>query len=131
MNNYCKTMCFDCTKKFTNEKSLEVGHNSKKEILRLNVMINKHCLKDLKKNIGEDLDIVPGLDYSESQHVICYDCYKKNKDAKIKRINEVEYKVITCNICSFKHYFYLFIIIFIIIILFYIRYINIISLKSE
>ena len=105
MNNYCKTMCLDCTKKFTNEKSLEVGHNSKKEILRLNVMINKHCLKDLKRNIGEDLDIVPGLDYSESQHVICYDCYKKNKDAKIKRINEVEYKVITCNICSFKHYF--------------------------
>ena len=105
MNNYCKTMCFDCNKKFTNEKSLEVGHNSKKEMLRLNVMINKHCLKDLKRNMGEDLEIVPGLDYSESQHVVCYDCYKKNKDAKIKRINDVEYKVLTCNICSVRHYF--------------------------
>ena len=105
MNNYCKTMCFDCTKKFTNEKSLEVGHNSKKEMLQLNVMINKHCLKDLKKNIGDDLDLVPGLDYNESPHVICNDCYKKNKNAKIKRINEVEYKVITCNICSVRHYF--------------------------
>lgn len=105
MNNYCKTMCFDCNKKFSNEKSLEVGHNSKKEMLRLNVMINKHCLKDLKRNMGEDLEIVPGLDYSESQHVVCYDCYKKNKDAKIKRINDVEYKVLTCNICSVRHYF--------------------------
>ena len=105
MNNYCKTMCFDCTKKFTNEKSLEVGHNSKKEMLQLNVMINKHCLTDLKRNIGDDLEIVPGLDYSESPHAICYDCYKKNKNVKIKKINEIEYKVITCNICSVRHYF--------------------------
>ena len=105
MKNYCKTMCFDCTKKFTNEKSLEVGHNSKKEMLQLNVMINKHCLKDFKKTIGEDMEIEPDLDYSESTHVICYNCYKKNKNAKAKTINEVEYKVITCNICSVKHYF--------------------------
>jgi hypothetical protein len=105
MNNYCKTMCFDCTQKFSNEKSLEVGHNSKKEMLQINVMINKHCLKDLKRNIGDDLEIVPGLDYSESPHVICYNCYKKNKNAKTKMINEVEYKVITCNICSVRHYF--------------------------
>ena len=42
-------------------------------MLQLNVMINKHCLKDLNRNIGDNLEIVPGLDYSKSPYVIYFD----------------------------------------------------------
>ena len=104
MRNYCKTICYNCEKKFTNEKSLEVSHNSRRDMLQINVMINKHCLKDLKKNNENNIEMEKGIDYNDSLHVICLDCYKKDKNEKIKTIKEIEYKVIICNICGIKHY---------------------------
>ena len=104
MKNYCKTLCFGCEKKITNGKSLEVSHNSKREMLQVNVMINKHCFKDSKKIKNIDFEEENGIDYTDSPHIICFGCYKKNKNAKTKSIDEVEYKVITCNICGIRHY---------------------------
>ena len=104
MKNYCKTLCFGCEKKITNEKSLEVSHNSKREMLQVNVMINKHCFKDSKKIKNIDFEEENGIDYTDSPHIVCFGCYKKNKNAKTKSIDEVEYKVITCNICGIRHY---------------------------
>ena len=104
MKNYCKTLCLGCEKKITNEKSLEVSHNSKREMLQVNIMINKHCFKDSKKIKNIDFEEEKGIDYTDSPHIICFGCYKKNKNAKTKSIDEVEYKVITCNICGIRHY---------------------------
>ena len=104
MKNYCKTLCFGCEKKITNGKSLEVSHNSKREMLQVNVMINKHCFKDSKKIKNIDFEEENGIDYTDSPHIVCFGCYKKNKNAKTKSIDEVEYKVITCNICGIRHY---------------------------
>ena len=50
MINYCNTICFNCEKKFENENDIEVEHNKKKIMIKLNVIINKHCLKEAKKN---------------------------------------------------------------------------------
>ena len=106
MKNYVKTLCFICKKEFENEKSLEVPHNSRRELFHLNVMINKHCFKDSKKNNDKNLDIEKQneIDYSNITHVICFSCYKKNKNSKMKEIDNVEYKVFTCNICGIRHY---------------------------
>ena len=104
MKNCCKTMCFDCLKKFSNEKSLEVSHNSQKLMLQIKVMINKHCFKDSKRNIGDAIEEEYEIDYSDVDHIVCLECFKRNRNKKIKRINDVEYKVIFCNICGIKHY---------------------------
>ena len=106
MKNYVKSLCFICKKKFENEKSLEVPHNSRRDLFHLNVMINKHCFKDLKKNndINNDVEKENELDYTNITHVICLSCYKKNKNSKIKEIDNIEYKVFTCNICGIRHY---------------------------
>ena len=104
MKNYCKTMCFDCQKKFSNEKSLEVSHNSQKLILQIKVMINNHCFKDSKRNYGDGIEEENGIDYSDVDHIVCLECYKKNRNKRVKRINDVEYKVIFCNICGIRHY---------------------------
>ena len=104
MKNYCKTMCFDCLKKFSNEKSLEVSHNSQKLMLQIKVMINKHCFKDSKRNYGDRIEEEYEIDYSDVDHIVCVECYKRNRNKKIKRINDVEYKVISCNICGIRHY---------------------------
>ena len=104
MKNYCKTMCFDCQKKFSNEKSLEVSHNSQKLMLQIKVMINKHCFKDAKRNIADGIELEYEIDYSDVDHIVCIECYKRNRNQRIKRINDVEYKVIFCNICGIRHY---------------------------
>ena len=106
MKNYIKTLCFICKKKFENEKSLEVPHNSRRDLIHLNVMINKHCFKDYKKNNDKNYDVEKEneIDYSNITHVICFNCYKKNKNSKIKEIDNVEYKVFSCNICGIRHY---------------------------
>ena len=106
MKNYVKTLCFICLKKFENEKSLEVSHNSKRDLFHLNVMINKHCIKDSKKNkkINDYTEKENEIDYCDSTHIICLNCYKKNKGAKIKEIENKQYKVFICNICGIRHY---------------------------
>ena len=109
MKNYCKTMCFICEKKFNNEKSLEVSHNSKKDLLQINVMINKHCIKKSKineiiNNDENDYEKENEIDYCDTPHIICFDCYKKNKGGKVKKIREIQYKVMMCNICGIQHY---------------------------
>ena len=104
MKNYIKTMCFICNKKFKNEKSLEVSHNSKRELFLLNVMINKHCIREANNMINSDLEVQNEIDYFQTAHVICLSCYKKNKNCKVKEIQNVEYKTIICNICGIRHY---------------------------
>ena len=106
MANYIKTICFICQKKFDNEKSLEVSHNSKREMLKINVMINSHCIKDSKKNneINNNYKKEKDIDYSENAHVVCMNCYKKNKNTKFKEIKGVQYKVFMCEICGIRHY---------------------------
>ena len=106
MKNYIKTICFLCGKKFGNEKSLEVSHNSRKDLFSLCVMINKHCIKDIKKNVGKinNIEKEKEIDYCDINHVICLSCYKKNKGAKMKEIENIQYKVFNCNICMIKHY---------------------------
>ena len=108
MKNYCKTICFICEKKFNNEKILEVSHNSKKELFQINVTINKHCIKRRKKineiNNENDYERENEIDYSDTQHIICIECYKKNKGGKIKKMGEITYKEIMCNICGIQHY---------------------------
>lgn len=104
MKNCCKTTCFDCLKKFSNEKSLEVSHNSQKLILQIKVMINKHCFKDSRRNNPDGIEELYEIDYSDVDHVVCLECYKRNRNKKIKRINDIEYKVIFCNICGIRHY---------------------------
>ena len=104
MANYCNTTCFNCEKKFENENFVEVEHNKKRIFLKLNVMINKHCLKDVKnKNINNEIELQNGIDYNDSQHCICMPCYKKIKIKRTKVIQEVNYKVVGCNICGINH----------------------------
>ena len=67
-------------------------------------MINKHCFKDSKRNIGDAIEEEYEIDYSDVDHIVCLECFKRNRNKKIKRINDVEYKVIFCNICGIKHY---------------------------
>ena len=108
MANYIKTLCFICEKKFENGKSLEVSHNSKRELLKINVMINMHCIKDSKRNNEIDnnnnFEKDQDIDYSDNTHVVCLNCYKKNKNAKIKQIQNIQYKVFICQICGIRHY---------------------------
>ena len=106
MKNYIKTICFLCGKKFGNEKSLEVSHNSRKDLFSLCVMINKHCIKDIKKNVDKinNIEKEKEIDYCDINHVICLSCYKKNNRAKMKEIENIQYKVFNCNICMIKHY---------------------------
>jgi hypothetical protein len=109
MKNYCKTICFICEKKFDNEKSLEVSHNSKKDLFQINVMINKHCIKkgkinEIINNDENDYEKENEIDYCDTPHIVCFDCYKKNKGGKIKKIKEINYKVMMCSICGIQHY---------------------------
>ena len=106
MRNYIKTICFLCGKKFDNDKSLEVSHNARRDLFSLSVMINKHCIKDSKKNIDNIVNIEKekDIDYSDTNHVICLSCYKKNKGVKVKKIENLQYKVLNCNICGIRHY---------------------------
>ena len=106
MKNYIKTQCFICEKKFDNGKRLEVTHNSKRELLLLNVMINKFCIKDMKTELNNnaDIELENEIDYCQTPHIICLNCYRKNKNAKIKEIRNIEYKLIMCNICGIRHY---------------------------
>ena len=107
MANYCNIICFNCQKKFDNENLIEVEHNKNKRIIKLNVIINKHCLKEAKNNninndnFGNELEY--GIDYNDSQHCICLACYKKIKIKRIKEIKEEKYKVVGCNICRINH----------------------------
>ena len=104
MANYCNTICFNCEKKFDNENNIEVEHNKKKKLIKLNVIINKHCLKEAKKNnINNDNEFENGIDYNDTQHCLCFSCYKKIKIKRIKEIKEENYKVVQCNICRVNH----------------------------
>lgn len=107
MINYCNTICFNCEKKFENENDIEVEHNKKKIMIKLNVIINKHCLKEAKKNKinseNYENEFENGIDYSETQHRLCAPCYKKIKIKRIKEINKENYKVVGCNICGVNH----------------------------
>ena len=109
MKNYCKTICLICEKKFNNEKSLEVSHNSKKDLFQINVMINKHCIKkgkinEIINNDENDYEKENEIDYSDTPHIVCFDCYKKNKGGKIKKIKDINYKVMMCSVCGIQHY---------------------------
>ena len=107
MRNYCNSMCFNCLKKFENENNIEVEHNKKKNIIKLNVIINKHCIKEAKKNKiniqNYEGEFENGIDYNDTHHCICAQCYKKIKIKRIKKINEENYKVVECNICGINH----------------------------
>ena len=107
MTNYCNTICFNCLKKFENENFIEVEHNKKKKMIKLNVIINKYCLKEAKKNIMNnnnfENELENGIDYSDAQHCICLPCFKKIKIKRTKKISEENYKVVGCNICGFNH----------------------------
>ena len=107
MINYCNTICFNCEKKFENENDIEVEHNKKKIMIKLNVIINKHCLKEAKKNKinseNYENEFENGIDYCETQHRLCVPCYKKIKIKRIKEINKENYKVVGCNICGVNH----------------------------
>ena len=69
-------------------------------------MINKHCIKDSKKNneIDNNYEKEKDLDYSDNTHVVCLNCYKKNKNTKVKQIQNIQYKVLICQICGIRHY---------------------------
>ena len=107
MTNYCNTICFHCQKKFDNENFVEVEHNKKKRMIKLNVIINKYCIKESKKNImnnnNYENDLESGIDYSDAQHCICMSCYKKIKIKRVKKISEENFKVVGCNICGINH----------------------------
>ena len=112
MQILCKTLCFICEKKLKDENNLEVPNKAKKKynLYKLNVMINKHCIKKNKINEilnndnGDDYEKENEIDYCDAPHIICTDCYKKNRVGKIKNISEIEYKVMQCNICGIQHY---------------------------
>ena len=104
MESYCQNICFNCLKKFSNENSIEVEHNKNKERLIINVVINKYCLKEAKKNNNNENEIEKGIDYNDIQHVLCYGCYKKIKIKRNKEISDIMYNVIGCNICGINHY---------------------------
>ena len=71
---------YSITLDIKNHKSLEVEHNSKKEFFSLKVMINKHCINDTKKIIGNfNSEKEKEIDYCDSNHVVCLSCFKKNK----------------------------------------------------
>jgi hypothetical protein len=107
MRDYCNSICFNCLKKFENENNIEVEHNKKKNKIKLNVTINKHCIKEAKKNkiINQNYEneFENGIDYNDTQHCLCAQCYKKIKIKRIKKINEENFKVVLCNICGVNH----------------------------
>ena len=108
MANYCNTICFNCQKKFENENVVEVEHNQKKTMIKLNVIIDKHCLKEAKKNNiknnnNYENEFEYGIDYNDTPHCICVPCFKKIKIKRIKQISEENYKVVGCNICGMNH----------------------------
>ena len=107
MANYCNTICFNCQKKFEDEKDIEVEHNKKKNMIKLNVLINKHCLKEAKKNNIKknnfENEFEYGIDYNDTPHCICMPCFKKIQIKRIKEIDEEKYKVVGCNICGINH----------------------------
>ena len=109
MRNYCNNICFNCLKKFENENNIEVEHNKKKNIIKLNVIINKHCLKEAKKNKNKinnqnyEPEFENGIDYNDTHHCLCVQCYKKIKIKRIKKISEENFKVVECNICGVNH----------------------------
>ena len=107
MRDYCNSICFNCLKKFENENNIEVEHNKMKNKIKLNVTINKHCIKEAKKNkiINQNYEneFENGIDYNDTQHCLCAQCYKKIKIKRIKKINEENFKVVLCNICGVNH----------------------------
>ena len=107
MRDYCNSICFNCLKKFENENNIEVEHNKMKNKIKLNVTINKHCIKEAKKNkiINQNYEneFENGIDYNDTQHCLCEQCYKKIKIKRIKKINEENFKVVLCNICGVNH----------------------------
>ena len=107
MRDYCNSICFNCLKKFENENNIEVEHNKMKNKIKLNVTINKHCIKEAKKNkiINQNYEneFENGIDYNDTQHCLCAQCYKKIKIKRIKKISEENFKVVECNICGVNH----------------------------
>ena len=104
MKKYCQTHCFVCEKTFSNEKNIEVEHNKKKCLIRFNVIINDSCFRKGKVNEYEK-----DIDYSDTQHSICSECFKKTmvkhrNGSQTKTINDKDYQVIKCNICGIKHF---------------------------
>ena len=105
MKKYCQTLCFLCLKEFSNENSLEVPNNIKKKLFQIKVMINKYSLKVIKNNKNKN-DQEEGIDYSNTTHVVCFDCHKKNKNVEVSNIDNKRYKIFICNICGNRHLVY-------------------------
>ena len=105
MGNYCNTICFNCLKKFENENVIEVEHNKKKKMIKLNVVINKHCISEAKKNKNnnKENEFEYGIDYNDTPHCLCLPCFKKIKIKREKKIDGESYKVVGCNICGINH----------------------------
>ena len=103
MGNYCNTICFNCLKKFENENVIEVEHNKKKKMIKLNVVINKHCISEAKKNKNNNKENEFGIDYNDTPHCLCLPCFKKIKIKREKKIDGESYKGVGCNICGINH----------------------------
>ena len=105
MGNYCNTICFNCLKKFENENVIEVEHNKKKKMIKLNIVINKHCISEAKKNKNnnKENEFEYGIDYNDTPHCLCLPCFKKIKIKREKKIDGESYKVVGCNICGINH----------------------------
>ena len=104
MKKYCQSHCFSCEKAFSNERNIEVEHNRKKFFIRFNVIINDYCFKR-----GKASEYEKDIDYSNTQHSLCYECFRKmivkrRNGSHIKTLKNKDYQVIKCNICGIKHF---------------------------